>query len=403
LRGFKLPPTVRQETTVTTQAHPVIARLAQIAGAPEVYIADWKARTGSKALGILPMNFPVEIVQAAGALPAMVQAHRDAITFGNGLLTEFHCAFTRSISDQAAKGQLAHFDGLVLADHCIQLLGAIDVVRYEDPDKPVFFGQFISAMNDSWARPQVIGKVRFFIATMEQFTGRTIDEAALERSIAVCNENRRLLRAFFDRRRGGDACLSSADLRAIVSAGMVMDREEHSALLRELLAALPCAAQHDADIRLHLSGHFCHAPPAALLELIEDTGVVVVDDDLYYGTRYVSADVRTDLPAVEALAAWYLERNVAAPCPTRVQNNVDWERTLLDSMAKSGAEGLVVLMAKFCEPHMLYYPELRKALDDRGIPHVLIETEHEGMPGETIRTRIEAMLERIRRLRVQAA
>ena len=54
-------------------------------------------------------------------------------------------------------------------------------------------------------------------------------------------------------------------------------------------------------------------------------------------------------------------------------------------------------MAKFCEPHMLYYPELRKALDRSEIPHLLIETEHEGVPLETIRTRVETFLERIRR------
>ena len=53
-------------------------------------------------------------------------------------------------------------------------------------------------------------------------------------------------------------------------------------------------------------------------------------------------------------------------------------------------------MVKFCEPHMLYYPQLRKRLTERGIPHLLIETEHEGVPVESVRTRIEALLERIR-------
>ena len=54
-------------------------------------------------------------------------------------------------------------------------------------------------------------------------------------------------------------------------------------------------------------------------------------------------------------------------------------------------------MAKFCEPHMLYYPELRKALDEHGVPLLLIETEHEGMPIENLRTRMETFIERIRR------
>ena len=46
---------------------------------------------------------------------------------------------------------------------------------------------------------------------------------------------------------------------------------------------------------------------------------------------------------------------------------------------------------------MLYYPELRKALDAHGVPSLLIETEHEGLPVETLRTKMETFVERIRR------
>ena len=56
-------------------------------------------------------------------------------------------------------------------------------------------------------------------------------------------------------------------------------------------------------------------------------------------------------------------------------------------------------MAKFCEPHMLLYPELRKMMDEAGIPYLLIETEHEGLPMESIRTRVEALVERLPRTR----
>lgn len=83
--------------------------------------------------------------------------------------------------------------------------------------------------------------------------------------------------------------------------------------------------------------------------------------------------------------------------PHTSHRRVDWDTYLIDSLEKSRSNGVVVLMAKFCEPHMLYYPELRKALDARGIPLLLLETEHEGNPVETLRTKIETFVERIRR------
>jgi benzoyl-CoA reductase/2-hydroxyglutaryl-CoA dehydratase subunit BcrC/BadD/HgdB len=71
----------------------------------------------------------------------------------------------------------------------------------------------------------------------------------------------------------------------------------------------------------------------------------------------------------------------------------------VDSVRRSGAEAVIHLIPKFCEPHMLYFPELRKGLDAVGIPQLQIETEHEGMPLEAFRTRIEALVERALRKR----
>lgn len=381
-----------------------IDTLIAIARDPDAYIQRWKQRNTGKVIGLFPMNFPAELVAASGALPVIIQDRQEPITVGNSLLTEFYCGYTRSIADQAGKGQLSLYDGFLNADHCIQLLGAVDIVREENPGKPVFFEHLIAAMDDAWSQGQVRGKIQSFVREVERFTGATISDEGLLHAFRAFNENRRLLRRIFDARRSGDARFTPRQLQAFVQSSMVMDKDEHSALLREVLAQnLDQTPRPDERIRLHLSGHFCHAPKAELFELFEDCGAIIVDDDLYHGVRYISTDMDEHKPPLQALADWYFDRNKKIPCPTRVQASVDWDRYLLDSMAASGAEGVIVLMARFCEAHMFHYPELRKALDARGIPHLLIETEHEGMPVETIRTRVETMIERIRRKQAATA
>jgi benzoyl-CoA reductase/2-hydroxyglutaryl-CoA dehydratase subunit BcrC/BadD/HgdB len=179
---------------------------------------------------------------------------------------------------------------------------------------------------------------------------------------------------------------------------MVMDIEEHIQILTELVATLQAErTDRPALAKLHLSGHFCHAPRPELLDMIEGCGAVVVDDDLFTGFRYISTDVSEVGDPIDALTRWYFDRNTNVPCATRAQKTVDWENYLVQSLRKSGADGVIVLMAKFCEPHMLYYPELRKELNRHEIPHLLIETEHEGLAIESLRTRVEALLETIRR------
>ena len=362
------------------------------------YAERWKREHGRHVIGTFPMNFPVEIVHAAGALPVIVQEDRAAITAGRNLLFEFYCGYTRSISDQAATQKLGMIDAFFLVDHCVALLGAVDAMRYELPDQPMFLAQYVASMDEPWTPPEIREKVQALRAQLEEFTGATISDDALSHSIGAFNRNRRLLRQVYDLRRTGRTPITARQMQTLVKSSMVMDIEEHNEILSELIELL--VAQRETSpglVKLHLSGHFCHAPRPELLDVIEECGAVVVDDDLYTGFRHISTDVAEDLEPVEALTRWYFERNVTVPCATRVQNDVNWDDYLLRSIQESGAAGVVVLMAKFCEPHMLYYPELRKALERDGVPHLLVETEHEGLPVEAFRTRVETFLERIRR------
>ncbi|MEU7815430.1 2-hydroxyacyl-CoA dehydratase family protein [Pseudonocardia sp. NPDC049154] len=381
-----------------------LERMAEAADDPAGYAARWKARTGSPAVGVLPMNFPAEIAHAAGVLPVVVQEDRNPITLGNNLLSEFNCGYSRNLADQAATGRLDVFDAVFMADHCIQLIGAADVIR-ELSDRPFHFGQLISSMNDPWTPEQVRLTLAGFVEEMSAFAGVEVTEERLGRSIRAYNRGRRLLRRLYTDRRDGDARFGPTELQTIVKSSMVMQREEHTALLEELVAASVPGARDGGRVRVHLSAHLCHAPKPELLELIEESGGLVVDDDLFHGVRHVSTDADEDRPPLDALVSQYLRRNVAVPCPTRAQSDVDWDSYLVDAVRRSGAEAVISLMVKYCEPHMLYLPEVRKRLDAEGVPHLLLETEHEGMPLETMRTRIEAMFEQVRlgRTRTHAA
>ncbi|TWH16243.1 bcr-type benzoyl-CoA reductase subunit C [Rhodococcus rhodochrous J45] len=380
-----------------------MATLRAAADDPVAYSQTWKATHEGSVIGSFPMNFPSELVHAAGALPVLIQESRAPITEGRNLLAEFYCGYTRSVADQAALGQLDVFDAIVAADHCVQLLGAVDVIRWARPEKPVHFAQLTSAMDDAWTRPRVAGRIGEVVAEIETALGVSITTDALSTSIRTFNANRRLLREFFELRRSGRLRITASDMQVLVKSSMVMDVAEHTAVLERLLDEIDSAEDGGLDaVKLYLSGHFCHAPRPELLDVIEATGVTVVDDDLYTGYRYISTDVPEDGDPFEALSSWYLERNLNAPCPTRVTTQVDWDRYLVDQIARSNANGVIVLMAKFCEPHMLYYPELRKALESNKIPSLLIETEHEGNPVETLRTRVETFVERIRRQHVPA-
>lgn len=382
----------------------IVATLARIAEDPNAYAESWKRAHQRKVIGTFPMNFPAELVHAAGAMPVMVQESRAPITLGRSLIYEFYCGYTRSLTDQAATRQLDVFDAFFFVDHCVALLGAVDAMRFELPDKPIYLAQYTASMDEAWTPAEIRKKVEALRSELEEFCGTTISDEALASSIRTFNRNRQLLRRIYDLRRSGLIRITASQMQALVKSSMVMDVEEHTKILTELVEILEMERTDSPIlIRLHLSGHFCHAPRPELLDIFEECGAVVVDDDLFTGFRYISTDVPETGDPIGALTRWYFDRNTNVPCATRAQKTVDWETYLVRSLEKSGAEGVIVLMAKFCEPHMLYYPELRKELNRCKIPHLLIETEHEGLAVESLRTRVEAFLELIRRSTLASA
>jgi len=376
----------------------ILTALKRNADDPNAYAERWKSARGKKVIGTFPMNFPSELVHAAGALPVVVQESSAPITLGRTLLFEFYCGYTRSLTDQAATRQLDVFDGFFFVDHCVALLGAVDAMRFELQDTPIFLAQYMASMDEPWNPPEIRKQVDLLRAQLEEFCGSRISDEAIAASIRLFNRNRQLLRQVYDLRRSGHLRITASQLQVLVKSSMVMDVEEHTAMLAEYVALVQREHVDTTRLaRIHLSGHFCHAPPPELLEMIESCGAVIVDDDLFTGYRYISTDVPETGDPCDGLTRWYFDRNNNVPCSTRAQKTVDWETYLVKSIEQSGAGGVIILMVKFCEPHMLYYPELRKELDRCNIPHLLIETEHEGLPLESLRTRVEALLERVNR------
>lgn len=373
----------------------IIDRFAAAARDPLGYAKAWKERTGRPVIGSFPMNFPGELAHAAGGLPIILQESEDPITVGHGLLFPFYCGYTRSVVDQAARGDFNVLDAIMFGDHCVQLLGAADAIRMQLTNTRVIFFQLISSMCDPWTQGRSEESFAKLRAELEDFVGGPVGEEALRESIRLFNRNRRLIRRIYEMRKTGAAPLGSVEMQHVVKSSMIMDKAEHIELLEQLISQYEKAAPaaNDRNIRLHLSGHFCQAPKPEVLNMIEECGVTVVGDDLYHGFRYVSTDAPEESDPIKALARWYMDRNTGVPCPTRVQNNVDWDAYLLAAMRDERAQGMIVLMAKFCEPHMYYYPEVKEAFEKAGVPHLLIETEHESMALESLKTRVETFVE----------
>lgn len=371
----------------------ILSNLAKIADQPYEQAKEWKARTGGKVIGLFPMHFPEELIHAAGALPVLFQESDEPVTAGHSYYYPFFCGLSRSVIDQAAKGSLDFLDGFLSGDYCIQVVGAGEVLGVLLTKASSMFYR-LPVGNQDWTHADITQGLKELKRDLETFIGNEIKSESIRESIRIYNTNRALIRKIYELKLSNPSILSSREMVTIIKSSMVMPKEEHNAILESLLPALANREVANKDgVRVFTSGSLCGAPKYDILSMIEQSGAVVVGDDMFHGYRYVSTDINDVEEPLEAIATYQLRKNSAVPCPTRVDPLTNWPQYLIDSMREQGAELLVILMAKYCEPHMFFYPDIKEALEKAEIPHLLIEVEHEVVSLEALRTRIEAFVE----------
>jgi benzoyl-CoA reductase/2-hydroxyglutaryl-CoA dehydratase subunit BcrC/BadD/HgdB len=227
-------------------------------------------------------------------------------------------------------------------------------------------------------------------AALAEGSSQLTDER-LDAACAAYEEQRRHMQDLFALRRGHPGALTGRDALVVTLASHFMPVENHLDAVKVLLAELKkVTASADPRPRVYMAGSVCQSP--SYFEAVEDAGLLVVDDELCTGTRFFEAapDAAHREDPLERLTHLYLNRT---PCPAKHALGINAAAQLLERVQRADAAGVVFLFTKLCDPWSFDYPHLRDALDNAGIPSLLLEIEQHQPPSEQLRTRLSAFAE----------
>ncbi|HAM56978.1 MAG: hypothetical protein A2X51_06225 [Candidatus Rokubacteria bacterium GWC2_70_24] len=377
-------------------AEAIIERCRDLVTQPLGAVAEqWKTRhPGGKVVAVYPVWAPAEVIHAAGMLPLSLLGGGTSVelTHADARFQSFVCSIAKSTLELGFQGLVKGVDGFVYSNICdvARNLSSIYQRNFQD-----VFVEYLHLPQNSTSPSVAVycaSELRRLAAGFEQALGLGVTPMALSKSIDVYNALRARLRAFYAFRIAEPQKLSTVDLYVVLRAATLVPPEEAIPSLDTLLAELPQRSARPRDrLRVVIEGAFCEQPPIGLLEVLEEAGCYVVEDDLLLGWRWITGDVAGEGDPYDRLGAAYV--NQAVPSSTRHEGREHRSVGLIEKVRRANAQAVIFMPAKFCEPALFDYVLMRQGLERAGIPHMLVEFEEKMWTFERTRNEIETFVE----------
>jgi len=334
-------------------------------------VRAWReAGDGRRAVGVLPVLAPREVIWAAGVLPVFVRGGGDRLETirGDSYYQSYICRLPRSTIELGLSGCLDALDGMIFPNTC-------DVIRnLSGMWASLFPGRFIRFLDPPHAADRGAA-LRWWRGELERLhvdlcalSGRSPSVQSLRRAAGDYALARTAARRLAAVRAAEPWTLPADEAYLIRRAADTMPPVDWALLATEVMvAARRRRARREDRIRVVLAGAFCEQPPIGLLRAIERSGCYIVGDDLLLSELDVEEDPAGGGDPLDALAAAYVDRGATAA--VRFDHARVRGRELAQMVRRLGADGVIFAAPSFCDPALLDRPRLAAALDEARIPH----------------------------------
>lgn len=345
-------------------------------------------------VGYLCNFVPDELVLAAGAIPLRLDlGHAGAAEAGGRVLPADVCPEVKALVGAQLGGlpYLERTDLLVIPTACD---GKKKLIRALGEQREVWMMELPQTRDSVRSRSQWSEEIKALAARLKKLTGRRLRRGELRRAIEQVNRRTELMRKINDRRRAAPGCLNGRDAFLVMQASFIADpqwwNERAAALLTELEGRAP---RDDALVRIVLTGSPVLFPDFSLLQLIEETGAVVVADEMCSGTQRLCNPTVVDETSVGGMIRAAAEKALLpCTCPVFVADDLRIDR-IIELARRSGASGVIHHTLRLCQVFDMGTPRVEAALRARDLPLLNIHDEFSAESAGALKNRVDAFIE----------
>lgn len=367
-----------------------IEKLCDAALHPGKTIMATKAETGKELVGCFPIHTPEEIVYAAGCVPIGMWGGRAEIQLADKYLQSFCCSIMRTNVEFAMRGTYDMLKAVIIPTFCDTMKCIVENMKLAMPKVQTIAMAYPQHRKLSAGREFTVSELLRVRHELELTLGRIITQKQIEEAFDVYEEYRRTMRRFTEEAGQHPDIITAKKRHLIIKAGQFMDKAIYTEMVKEINQGLKCEALSSFQgTRVVVTGLL--SEPIEVLDLFDENQIVIVEDDLSLGSRLWRTSARKDVTDVFQKMAYRVadqEGDTFLYDPEKKKGQM-----LLDMAEECGADGIVVMMMKFCDPEEYDYPIYKQEIEEASVPLLYLEIDQQLTSFEQIRTRIQSFTE----------
>ncbi len=370
----------------------LLAGLQAVCAEPSAQLAAALER-GQKCVGVLPYFCPEELIYAAGLRPFGLWGAELRAEESRRYYPAFICSLLHTVLEMGLRGMLKDLSAVLVPACCDALKSFGPNWKYGVGTVPVIPVTWAENRKTPAGEEFTRSRFRALLGQLEALAGRKVSDGEIAAAVALCNRNRAALRAFCAAAAAHPEAVSPGERCAAIKAGFFLERGEHTARLRaltEALNALPESRRRGP--RLVTTGIL--ADSADVLELLEARGFMIAADQVAQESVLFRRDVPVTEDPVLGLARYLGE---VEGCSVLFDPGKERGRELIRLVRETGADGVLWLMTKFCDPEEFDYVPVKRMLEAEGIPLLAVEVDQQTRDRSRLDSALEAFADTLGR------
>ena len=359
------------------------------------YIDEMKTKD-VKIIGTLCNFVPDELILAAGALPIrLCSGFRSTVSRAEQIMPANFCPMIKSSYGMFLEDgpTFKISDVVVIPTTCD---GKKKMAELIADIKPTWLIEVPHTTETSAARELWLKSIITLKKELQKLTGIKITQASLRKSIELCNSKRAAIRRLYELRKKKDIPIWGRDVMLVTNISFYDDCRHYIEHVHALCDELEQRQESVSGIaqRVLLTGSPVLLPALKIANVIEDSNLVIVADDLCTGSKIFHDPVMPRHWNMDDMLIALADKYLMNTCPCFTPNTARSIR--LQQMAKDyDVKGLVYYILQACHTYNIECWNIQKIFKSMSIPTLKIETDYGDQDVAQLKVRMEAFSEMI--------